>query len=1043
MKKINLLYLLLLLIPEIGNSQQCQINGATATGSNTLASSCVCPPGGGSNCDLIPDISIAKLPLNQTSNYTEYAQVCNPSCSGNDGRLRIGVSTPIIGFGPLETRGTAYYVCGTDTINAGSVGNIPASCPVTGLPPKQLINQRIYRKNGNSMNYWERPAGSMTYHASHGHQHIDDWGIYTLRTNNGDPNPLNWPIIGTGSKLGFCLIDLGNCTSSGGYCTDSAGNTLNSSNISNYGLGGGNYGCNNTVQGITNGFMDTYSQSLDGMWINIPPGVCNGAYWVVVQIDPYNYFLETKENNNVVAVPITLTQQSPGGTATITPNKNPNICISDNIILTANSGVSYLWSNGATTQSITISGAGTYTVTVTSSGCGSAVSSPFTVTTFGPNPPTTTGASVCNSGSATLTASGSGTINWYSSSTGGSSLGTGNSFNTPVVNNTTNYYAEATTISGGQILFCPPANNTFGGGGQYTGGQYLSFNVSGVSTLKSVKIYANVAGSLTVQLQNDSGTVINSLAASVPAGESRVTLNFPLSIGTGYRLTRSGSFSLFRNNSGASYPYNVSNFVSITGSSAGSSFYYFFYDWEITTPIQSCSSFRTPATVTVNPLPTVSFSGLASSYNVTASAATLTGSPGGGTFSGPGISGNTFTPAAAGVGGPYTISYSYTNGNGCSNSSTHQTTVINCTIPVKPGSITSVGGTAKMCPGDSKTYSIAAVSGATSYSWTPPAGGVIASGQGTVSVTINYTSNFIASDSLKVAAINACGTGPYRALKITRNTPATPGTITGQNYNVCNLTAVPYSVTAVAGITYNWSFSVAGATIASGQGTNSVTANYNPSYLTGAIRVSASNACGTSALRTLTVKSTFAAPSSVTGPTTVCANQFGVPYSISPVAGAINYTWTGPNGSRISNGVVTSTTATLVTTSASVTVNYGSTAGNLKVRANNSCGVGAFFTEAISFVCRDGNENLNYSLDLTIYPNPSEGELDVIFHSASASPYIIRLSDVIGKTLIDRTGISIEGENKQHFDLSKITAGIYTIEVINGNHSSIKKLVVK
>jgi hypothetical protein len=51
-------------------------------------------------------------------------------------------------------------------------------------------------------------------------------------------------------------------------------------------------------------------------------------------------------------------------------------------------------------------------------------------------------------------------------------------------------------------------------------------------------------------------------------------------------------------------------------------------------------------TMTINPLPSVSFSGLSASYCATGIPATLTGSPAGGTFSGTGISGNTFDPAA-------------------------------------------------------------------------------------------------------------------------------------------------------------------------------------------------------------------------------------------------------------------------------------------------------------------------------------------------------------------------------------------------------------
>jgi hypothetical protein len=53
----------------------------------------------------------------------------------------------------------------------------------------------------------------------------------------------------------------------------------------------------------------------------------------------------------------------------------------------------------------------------------------------------------------------------------------------------------------------------------------------------------------------------------------------------------------------------------------------------------------------------------------------LTGSPAGGIFSGTGVSGSSFDPASAGVGGPYTITYDYTDANGCSASSTSEVSV--------------------------------------------------------------------------------------------------------------------------------------------------------------------------------------------------------------------------------------------------------------------------------------------------------------------------------------------------------------------------------
>lgn len=89
---------------------------------------------------------------------------------------------------------------------------------------------------------------------------------------------------------------------------------------------------------------------------------------------------------------------------------------------------------------------------------------------------------------------------------------------------------------------------------------------------------------------------------------------------------------------------------------------------------ETCTGTTVTATVTVNPTPVVSFTGLAASYCFSDAAVTLTGNPVGGTFSGPGITGNSFNPGAAGSGG--TITYVYTDLNGCTNSSSQQVTTL-------------------------------------------------------------------------------------------------------------------------------------------------------------------------------------------------------------------------------------------------------------------------------------------------------------------------------------------------------------------------------
>jgi len=83
------------------------------------------------------------------------------------------------------------------------------------------------------------------------------------------------------------------------------------------------------------------------------------------------------------------------------------------------------------------------------------------------------------------------------------------------------------------------------------------------------------------------------------------------------------------------------------------------------------SSSRTPVVMQINPLPVVTIDP-AGPYCVEAGAVTITASPAGGTFSGTGITdatAGTFESSVAGV-GTHTITYSFTDGNGCTNTST-------------------------------------------------------------------------------------------------------------------------------------------------------------------------------------------------------------------------------------------------------------------------------------------------------------------------------------------------------------------------------------
>ena len=229
----------------------------------TNATSCVCETTGQTNCDLLPDITISwKALQDYAGGPSEYSQ----TDGSNPGRLRVTGSTPNIGNGPLNVRGVdrngyRWFLCNSDTISIYDPNSTNDYTNSACADMKQLILQRVYHKNGNTMSFTEHIAGTMTYHPTHGHNHVDDWATFSLRSEVvGEPNPLNWPIVGTGAKVGFCLMDYYPCSSgsASGHCRTAqaynTGTALNStSNFPNYGLGGGSYNCSQISQGISVG----------------------------------------------------------------------------------------------------------------------------------------------------------------------------------------------------------------------------------------------------------------------------------------------------------------------------------------------------------------------------------------------------------------------------------------------------------------------------------------------------------------------------------------------------------------------------------------------------------------------------------------------------------------------------------------------------------------------------------------------------------------------------------------------------------------------
>ncbi len=209
--------------------------------------------------DLLPDIIVDTNTL-----YDNVVAVQN-------GRtyIRLSNGTPNIGAGKLHLRGGDRYADGS-----------------------QDVWQRVFRDDGSS---WERLAGKFAYHAAHSHIHFDDWAVYRLRTRiDGDQVG---PVVAEGVKTSFCILDL----------------QPYDVTLPGYKPSGEFHVCDSQTQGLSVGWMDVYSRSLEGQTIDIT-GVPDGEYWIESEVDPNNGVLEQDELNNVSRIPIVL---SGGSTITL------------------------------------------------------------------------------------------------------------------------------------------------------------------------------------------------------------------------------------------------------------------------------------------------------------------------------------------------------------------------------------------------------------------------------------------------------------------------------------------------------------------------------------------------------------------------------------------------------------------------------------------------------------------------------------------------------------------------------------------------------
>ena len=305
-------------------------------------------------------------------------------------------------------------------------------------------------------------------------------------------------------------------------------------------------------------------------------------------------------------------------------------------------------------------------------------------------------------------------------------------------------------------------------------------------------------------------------------------------------------------------------------------------------------------------------------------------------------------------------------------------------------------------------YSVPAVSTSGVYLWTVPNGMSITSGQGTNTITTQWTNLAIGTGIVGVICVDVwtpCGWKTIcHQIDLNVAAPVMPNSISGPG-KLCPGDTAIYSVAAVArASSYSWTVP-AGMTIISGAGTNIITVVANASYIGGTVSVIAANACGNSAARTKATSLNLPVrPGVISGPVTGLCGTNGAVYTISAVPGANSYFWTVTNGTIIGSN-----------TGLSITVNWNSSfsTGTVSVYSINGCGtssvrsftvsgipaqpgpvtgpvnvcVGATYHYSIATVA--GAANYNWTTPGTLVAGQGTKDIDVTYNTGTGTNQVI------------------------------------------------------
>ena len=336
-----------------------------------------------------------------------------------------------------------------------------------------------------------------------------------------------------------------------------------------------------------------------------------------------------------------------------------------------------------------------------------------------------------------------------------------------------------------------------------------------------------------------------------------------------------------------------------------------------------------------------------------------------------------------------------------------------------------------------------------SYIWTAQNGTTTIShpngtGENDTTVSIIFASNFTSSN-VSVQALNACGLSGTRSYFITRNNPSQPSLISGPT-NTCeyigdNGQVATYSVIgSVAVDSYTWTVPQ-GAIGFTGQGTSTISFKYPSGYTNGSISVTATNNCGTSASRSLSLsRLSPSTPGNIDVINTdVCPNRVYT-YSVASIpSNATSMLWTVPASGTIVSGQGTR----------SISVSYPATVidGYVTTKAVSNCGVSGMRTVAVRLAPCAATPTPQYTkgtinttpsaMEAKVFPNPTSSSFNLQVTDAGSKEMKVNILDLQGKVIKSFIATTFQTNNIG----SDLKPGVYIVEVLSGEEKKVIRVV--